>query len=80
VKKMIVILLHAFVGWALCGAIMGIGMAVTSIETTLIIHAKGAQLFLRFYLLSIFENSITPLHYKPRLYSSDLSFLWMFVL
>jgi hypothetical protein len=51
VKKMLVILLHAFVGWALCGAIMGIGMAVTSIETTLIIHAMGAPVI--FAVLSL---------------------------
>jgi hypothetical protein len=38
-------LIHAFVGWALCAATMGIGMAVTSLENTLIIHAIGAPLF-----------------------------------
>ena len=38
------ILAHAFVGWALCGAIMGIGMQVTSIEMTLIAHAIGAPI------------------------------------
>jgi hypothetical protein len=31
-------------GWALCGAIMFVGMSVTSIETTLIIHAVGAPI------------------------------------
>jgi len=44
-KKIPVILIHAFVGWALCAATMGIGMAVTTIETTLIIHAIGAPIF-----------------------------------
>lgn len=37
--KIIIILLHAFVGWMLCGAVMFIGMAVTSVENTLIVHA-----------------------------------------
>ena len=44
-RKILVILIHAFVGWALCAATMGIGMAVTTIETTLIIHAIGAPIF-----------------------------------
>jgi len=38
-------LTHAFVGWALCAATMGIGMAITTIETTLILHAIGAPIF-----------------------------------
>jgi hypothetical protein len=38
------ILVHGLVGWALCGAIMGIGMAVTSMQTTLILHAIGAPI------------------------------------
>ncbi len=38
----LVILAHAFVGWALCGAIMGIGPTLLTMETTLIIHAIGA--------------------------------------
>jgi hypothetical protein len=50
-KKIFVILFHAFVGWGLCGAIMGIGMAVTSIEITLIIHATGAPVI--FAVLSL---------------------------
>jgi len=41
-KKSTIILLHAFIGWALCGAIMGIGMSITSLQTTLIVHAIGA--------------------------------------
>jgi hypothetical protein len=38
-KKAIVILVHAFVIWALCGATMGIGMATTSIDNATIVHA-----------------------------------------
>ena len=40
--KKLIILIFSFIGWMLCGAIMWIGMAVTSIETTLIIHLIGA--------------------------------------
>lgn len=42
VKQVVVISLFGAVGWALCGAIMFIGMAVTSMQTTLIAHAAGA--------------------------------------
>jgi hypothetical protein len=45
IKKILIILAHAFVGWALCAATMGIGMAVTSLQTTLVIHAIGAPFF-----------------------------------
>jgi hypothetical protein len=44
VRKATVVLAFAFVGWALCGAIMGIGQVVTSIENTLIAHAIGAPI------------------------------------
>jgi len=43
-KKVLIIILHAFVGWALCGATVGIGRAVTSMNTTLIIHAIAAPI------------------------------------
>ena len=42
--KKLIILIFAFIGWMLCGAIMWIGMAVTSIETTLILHLIGAPI------------------------------------
>ncbi len=44
VSIIVIILVFAFVGWAICGAIMGIGRAVTSLENTLIIHAVGAPI------------------------------------
>jgi len=44
-KKMLTLLIHAFIGWLLCAATMGIGMAVTTLETTLIIHAIGAPIY-----------------------------------
>ncbi len=50
-KKIIIIFVIAVIGWGLCGAIMGIGMQVMSMDTTLIAHAIGAPII--FSLLSI---------------------------
>lgn len=55
-KKGSIILLHAAVGWALCGAIMGIGMAITSIELTLIAHAIGAPVIFALLSLNYFKR------------------------
>ena len=46
-----IILIHAFVGWGLCGAIIGIGRNVTSMQVTLIAHAVGAPVI--FVVISI---------------------------
>lgn len=57
----------AFIGWVLCAATMGIGMTVTSIETTLIIHAIAAPCFFavlstiyfsRFHFLSPLKTAV----------------------
>jgi hypothetical protein len=50
-KKIIIIFFFAVVGWGLCGAIMGTGMQVMSMGTTLIAHAIGAPVI--FSLLSV---------------------------
>jgi len=62
-QKAVVILVHAFVGWMLCAATMGIGMAVTSLETTLILHAIGAPIFFMLVSLVYFKkfNYTSPL-------------------
>ena len=44
-KKIIIVLIHAFVGWILCAATMGIGMSVTSLNNALTIHAIAAPIF-----------------------------------
>ena len=44
-NKIIVVLLHAFIVWALCGATIAIGRSLTSIELTLIIHAIAAPIY-----------------------------------
>ncbi len=44
IQKTIVILVHAVLGWGLCGALIGIGFKVTAIENTLILHAIGVPI------------------------------------
>ncbi len=41
-RQALTLLALGLLGWALCGAIMFVGMAVTELETTLIVHALGA--------------------------------------
>ncbi len=62
-QKVLIILAHAFVGWMLCAATMGIGMSVTSMNTTLIIHAIAAPIFFAGVSLFYFRkfNYTTPL-------------------
>jgi multisubunit Na+/H+ antiporter MnhC subunit len=43
-KKALVILIHALVGWGLCGAVIGVGRTWWSMETTLIVHVVVAPL------------------------------------
>jgi len=40
-----VIVAHAFVGWLLCFATMGIGLAISTLQPTLIVHAIGAPIY-----------------------------------
>jgi hypothetical protein len=62
-QKIAIILAHAFVGWLLCFATIGIGMAVTTLKNALIFHAILAPLF--FAAISYFYfrrfNFTTPL-------------------
>ena len=62
-KKLVIILAHAFVGWVLCAATMGIGMAITAEQNALIIHAIGAPVFFAVVSLVYFKkfNYTTPL-------------------
>ena len=52
-----------FIGWALCGAIIGIGRQATSIQNTLIIHAIGVPIIFAVISLIYFKkiNYTTPL-------------------
>ena len=56
-----IILVHAFIGWALCAATMGFGMATTSLQNTLIAHAIGAPIFFCVVSLVYFQRfNFTP--------------------
>lgn len=62
-KKVLTILVHAFIGWALCAATIGIGMATMSMESALVVHAIGAPIFFTTISLVYFTkfNYTTPL-------------------
>lgn len=62
-NKILILLAHAFAGWALCAATMGIGMAVTTLDNTLVIHAIAAPIFFAGVSLIYFRkfNYTTPL-------------------
>jgi hypothetical protein len=63
IQKIIIPLVHAFIGWTLCAATMGVGMAVTSVDNALIIHAIAAPIFFAIVSLVYFRkfNFTTPL-------------------
>lgn len=63
IKKVLIILAHAFVGWALCGAIMGVGPLFMSMQTTIIVHLIGAPIIFAAISLVYFTrfNYTTPL-------------------
>jgi len=44
VGRAAIIFAHAIVGWAYCGALIGIGRQLFPMQTTLVIHAIGAPL------------------------------------
>jgi hypothetical protein len=62
-SRVVVVLSLGLLGWALCGAIMFVGMEVTSMETTLIVHAIGAPVI--FSVISWFY--FTKLNYTSPL-------------
>jgi hypothetical protein len=55
-KKMITVLAHAFIVWALCAATIGIGTATTSAENTFIIHAIAAPIISTLVSLNYFKK------------------------
>jgi hypothetical protein len=63
-KKIVIILVHAFIGWAFCTATMVIGMAALSLESALIVHAIGAPIFFSIISLIYFNrfNYTSPLN------------------
>jgi hypothetical protein len=63
IRKTVIILLHAFVGWALCAATIGIGMSTTTLENALVIHAVAAPIIFTLISLVYFNkfHFTTPL-------------------
>lgn len=55
-KEIGIIGIHAFIGWALCTASMGISMATTTIQNALIIHAAAAPFVYLAVSLSYFNK------------------------
>ena len=55
-KKLTTLLAHALVGWALCFAAMGTGMAITTLNNALIIHAIAAPIFFGIVALVYFSK------------------------
>jgi len=43
-SQIAITIVHALVGWGLCGATMGIGLAKTSLDRALLIHALAAPI------------------------------------
>ena len=70
-KKIIIVLIHAFIVWALCGATITIGRSVTTIEITLMIHAIVAP---------IFAFMVALVYYKKFNYTSPIypAFIFLF--
>ena len=62
-KRVIIVLAHAFVGWALCFATIGIGRVFTTLQNALIVHAIGAPIFFAIVSLIYFRkfNFTAPL-------------------
>lgn len=58
-KSIVALVACAVVGWAYCGALVGIGRQFFSIETTLVIHAVGAPV--GFSAVSYFYHRTFPL-------------------
>ncbi len=61
-KEIIIVIGHALVGWGLCGATIGIGRNVTSMENALIIHAVAAPVIFAVISLLYFKKVN---HYSP---------------
>jgi len=62
-KQYLVISMFGLIGWALCGTIMFVGMAVTDMQTTLILHLMGAPIIFTIISLVYFKkfNYTSPL-------------------
>lgn len=62
-KAALIAIAHGLAGWALCGAAMGISMAITTIGNALVIHAAAAPVIFAVVALLYFRRpgSLSPL-------------------
>lgn len=70
-KKWLILLAHAFVLWALCAAVMGVGMALMPLETALVVHAAVAP---------VIAIAVTSFYYWKFNHSKPLQSAIFFVL
>jgi hypothetical protein len=70
-RIILIVLAHAFAGWVLCAAAMGIGMALMSLQSALIVHAVLAPVF--FAALSI-------IYFKKFAYTKPLATAAIFLI
>jgi hypothetical protein len=68
--KVVIILKHAFIVWAICGAIMGIGMGVMDLNKIILIHAIAAP---------VVAGLISLLYFKKFNYTSPLLTAFIFL-
>jgi len=63
VKGLAIVVTHGLAGWGLCGVTMGVGMKVTTLENTLVIHAVAAPIIFTAISLLYFHrlSSWSPL-------------------
>jgi hypothetical protein len=71
VRRGAVVFLHAFTGWVLCAATMGVGMATMSLQTTLVVHAV---------LAPVFFTALSILYFKRFNYTNPLQTAIIFLL
>lgn len=62
-RRSLVVLGHATVGWALCFATMGIGLAVSTLPPTLVVHAIAAP---------IYFSGVSMVYFRRFAYTSPL--------
>jgi hypothetical protein len=61
--KTVIFLIHPLIGWALCGTTMKLGLAITSPNNALIIHAIAAP---------IFFSAISAIYFKKSNYTTPI--------
>jgi hypothetical protein len=56
-KSPVVFLVHAFIGWLLCAAVMGVGMSILPLQNALLVHLFAAPLIFALVSLSFYKKA-----------------------